>query len=99
MTEKLVEIFDKFKTREDNVLWDLELTPEGDGKIKILMETNDAYHYRPGIMKIKLEKIIGIDEEDYITKLHPNKFFQEPKKIKKTKKIKFDTSKTFQKYS
>ncbi len=68
MNERLVDIFEKFKCREDNAIWDLTLSVDGDN-IHILMETNEAYSLnREDIMNIKLEKTIRIDEEDFIRK-------------------------------
>ncbi len=68
MNEKLIDIFERFSAREDNAIWDLTLTPDGDN-IHILMETNEAYTLnREDIMNIKLEKTIRIDEEDFIRK-------------------------------
>ena len=68
MNERLVQIFDKFNQRDDNVFWDIELIPNGE-KIHIKLQTNDAYARGREVMTIKLEKTIGLDEEDYIEKI------------------------------
>lgn len=74
MNEKMIEVFEKFKQRDDNCLWDLEVTPEGD-QLRIRMETNEAYlRGRVGVMNVKLDRLIGLDEEDYIDKVFLNDY-------------------------
>ena len=68
INDRLVHIFDKFSQREDNVFWDLEVIPNGE-KIHIKLETNEAYTRGRDVPIVRLEKTIGLDEEDYVEKL------------------------------
>lgn len=67
--QRMHQIYEKFLSRDDNVMWDLSILDAGENRIKIMMETNDAYLRGRPVMKVVLDKVLEPGDDDYIDKI------------------------------